>query len=143
MGWLLPIARPQQSRLVARRKVVPKFDEGLKSALCSPWQHGWKTRWLVLMPTTMSIVFGPFGDLNRLYFESDLQMRAARLSSTVIRRSHALYPARSGGRIFYNSDDLAAISQRQSLRGLEPEPLLPRFRLELYLHPTVRERAHL
>jgi hypothetical protein len=36
MGWLLPVAKPQRSRLVAlgvtRRKVVPKFDEGLKSA---------------------------------------------------------------------------------------------------------------
>ena len=35
MGWL-PVAKPQRSRLVAlgvaRRKVVPKFDEGLKSA---------------------------------------------------------------------------------------------------------------
>ena len=36
MGWLLPVAKPQGSRLVAlgvaRRKVAPKFDEGLKSA---------------------------------------------------------------------------------------------------------------
>jgi hypothetical protein len=44
MGWLLPVAKPQGSRLialgVARRKVVPKFDRALKSALCSRWQHG-------------------------------------------------------------------------------------------------------
>jgi hypothetical protein len=36
MAWRLPVAKPQRSRLVAlgvaRRKVVPKFDEGLKSA---------------------------------------------------------------------------------------------------------------
>jgi hypothetical protein len=43
MGWLLPDAKPQRSALAAlgsaRRKGVPKFDEGLKSVLCNRWQQ--------------------------------------------------------------------------------------------------------